>query len=353
MRLVIVLAVLLSVVALIGCGGDTDTSGDAVTQDQSAAVVDQPSPTKQPASPTVASPTPPDQIVPAVVAETSTPTPMLVESPSPYPTQAPVVTNTHTPMPEPSVKPTPGLTRENPVPMGESLLTPSGIEITVLDSIAGERVWTMLGEAYANKYPEEGMEYALITVKVVNVNSETASQLISYRDFELVGSHGKVYHPYDNKATLLKDGPFGELRTELYHGGEETGVVDFYIPVDETEFVLIWDDYDDENKRFLAIDLDRRTPEILKQWSGRDDFRTEEFIISEIPWEIYWVNEHDDPDNKGIVTIKTYDATTGNYLGAAGGQEETWSLPTDITGTFYFEIESVATTWEVFVVGIE
>jgi len=141
--------------------------------------------------------------------------------------------------------------------MRKSLVTPEGIEITVVDLIEGNRAWEIIHEANMfNDAPVVGMQYVIITVRVKNISSEEEPERVSAIDFELVGSSNKVFHSYERSVVLPREGSLSELWVELYHGGEETGSLHFYIPENETNLVLIWDfafSFTGENKRFFEV----------------------------------------------------------------------------------------------------
>ena len=148
-----------------------------------------------------------------------------------------------------------GLSRDNPLPMGEWLLTPEGIKVTMVNLIEGNQAWGIIQEANMfNDPPGEGMHYVIVTVKVKNISSEDEPCLVSDIDFELIGSSNKVFHCYDRSVVLPDEGSLSELWIELYHGGEEIGSLHFYTPEDETNLVLIWaSGFRSENKRFFEV----------------------------------------------------------------------------------------------------
>lgn len=145
------------------------------------------------------------------------------------------------PEPESEPEPTDESTRSNPVPMRESLITSEGIEITVVNLIKGDQAWEILEEANIfNESPTDGMQYVIITVNVKNISSEEEPFTVMDMDFELIGSSNKIFQGYDQSVVLPDEGNLSELWVELYHGGEETGSLHYYIPTDETNLVLVW-----------------------------------------------------------------------------------------------------------------
>jgi len=84
----------------------------------------------------------------------------------------PPPTPTPTPAPSPSPAPGAGLTRDNPMPFGQTLTVPPGWDVTVLDVD-----WDAWPEVHAenmfNEPPEEGYRMVMVTVRATNVQSAT------------------------------------------------------------------------------------------------------------------------------------------------------------------------------------
>lgn len=173
------------------------------------------------------------------------------------PATAPPTEQTATPEesePIPTSTPSVGLSRNNPLPMGESLVTPEDIEITVLNSTKGDQAWEIIQKANQfNDPPANGMQYILITVKVKNISSQKEPWAYTDLYFELVGSSNKVFHTFDKSAVLPDEGMLSKLRAELYHGGEATGSLSFYIPQNETNLVLTWRGLIETSRRFFEV----------------------------------------------------------------------------------------------------
>jgi len=169
--------------------------------------------------------------------------------PEPTPTPAP------TPTPPAPVAPV-GTDRSNPVPVGNSLITPDGFRITVLSFTPGDAAWNIIHEANQfNAPPASGMQYVLVVVNVWNVSSKTEPAWVSEASFALVGSSNKVFNTYDRSVCLPAEGNFRELAAQLYHGGQTTGAMAFYIPANESNLVLIWDTYsfNETDKRYFKV----------------------------------------------------------------------------------------------------
>lgn len=148
-----------------------------------------------------------------------------------------------------------GLSRSNPVPMGKSLLTPEGIEVSVNKLTQGNAAWEIIENANQfNEAPDSDHKYALISVKVKNVSSKKNPITLSDTNFSLVGSSNKTFKTYDRSVVLPDDNDLKELFAELYHDGEATGTLHFYVPNNESNLVLVWDPgYPEQNKRFFEV----------------------------------------------------------------------------------------------------
>ena len=310
-------------------------------------------------------------IVVAIILVGPTETP---SSPSIPPVNPPTTT-------QPASAPAPlGLSRDNPVPMGQSLVTPQGIELTMLNIIKGNAAWDIIHEANQfNDPPDAGMQYILITVKAKNVSSEEEPYLISDMDIGLVGSSNKVVYTFDRSVVLPDEGDLSELWVETYHGGEVIGSLHFYIPNNETNLVLIWDaGIFNKNKRFYEVKYvttqptpapttpmptpitepkqEEQKPDLIliKSWSGSGIKTTEPFTMSKEPWVIVWSNKREIMEGYSIGLLQIYVYNTDNpdlpISLAANTQEET--LDTSYvykTGTFYLMINAANTEWEVTV----
>lgn len=183
---------------------------------------------------------------PTVPAQSPAPTQQAPTTPktTPPPTQAPTQTT----------PPAVGFSRGNPLPVEKSLITPEGIEITVLNLTKGDQAWEIIQKANQfNDSPANGMQYALITVKVKNISSQKEPWAFTDSYYELVGSSNKIFHTYDKSAVLPKEGILSKLKAELYHGGEAAGSLCFYIPQNESDLVLTWRGLTDTSRRFFEV----------------------------------------------------------------------------------------------------
>ena len=169
----------------------------------------------------------------AVSVETPTPTPI---PSSPTPTSPPQPTSTPTPLPVG--------TRGNPVPRGQSYLTPDGWQVIVLDF--NPDAWPIVyAENQFNDPPGPGNRMVMIRVGATNVSAEDEPAWISDAFFYFVGSHNVLYSTFgeESRCGVIPD----DLAEELFRGGYGEGNVCFEIPIDETDLRLLYqygfDDY--------------------------------------------------------------------------------------------------------------
>jgi len=145
------------------------------------------------------------------------------------------------PPPTPPSDETIGKSRNKPVPFGQSFITSEGFQITVTKLTKGQEAWEILKEANRfNDPPETGMQYIFVTVKIKNISSKEEPAYISDLFTSFVGSSNKIINTYDKSAVQPRDGIYQEIYAHLYHGGETTGSIVFYIPTSETNMRLVW-----------------------------------------------------------------------------------------------------------------
>lgn len=148
-----------------------------------------------------------------------------------------------------------GLSKSNPIPLGELGATPDGFTVSVSSIIDGDRAWNIIRATNQfNDEPTTGYNYILVGVTITNNKSAQEPAYISGSDFALVGSSNVVFKSHDRSVVLPSEGASKELRGQLYHGGKLTGVICFHIPKDETNLVLTWDKpWDVKNKRYFEV----------------------------------------------------------------------------------------------------
>lgn len=166
----------------------------------------------------------------------------------PKPTAAtPAPTTTATPKATPT--PAAGLSRSNPIPLGQTAVVPPGWEVTVL--AVDEDAWPEVqAENTFNDPPEQGYRMVLITVRVTNVQTKDEAASISEGDFELVGSRNQVYSSFERSCGVTPN----DLMAELFPEGTAEGTVCFQAGTDETGLILIArPSWDKEDHRYFAL----------------------------------------------------------------------------------------------------
>ena len=148
-----------------------------------------------------------------------------------------------------------GYSRDNAVPMMQTFLTPDGIELTVMAMIGGIEAWGVIHTANQfNEEPSQGMQYVIITIKAKNISSEKEPySLLWDLSLSLIGSSNIVFNTFDKPVVLLDEGHLSDLDAELYHNGEYTGSIAFYIPENETDLILIEDFFLEDYKLFFEV----------------------------------------------------------------------------------------------------
>ena len=135
----------------------------------------------------------------------------------------------------------PGMSLDNPVPVGGVLAGFDGIE-TVVSTIV-DNAWDLLRAEnhqyyeYHNDSPEVGKRYYMITLEVKYVSGTDSLDLRPY-DYRLVGDNRVVYWPCNFSLPISVEIP-DDLRAELFPGGKVRGNVCFEVGADDKEFVLI------------------------------------------------------------------------------------------------------------------
>jgi len=214
-------------------------------------------------------------------SSTQTPTPAPTETPPLLPTRTPRPTPTPRP-PTPTPKPTPiprpsGLTRYDPIPMGESVMADNRIVVTVLE--VERNAWPMIYEYNMfNPEPGPGMEYIIVTLGASNLGDPAETQLVSAWYFRVVGERGTIY---DSSLVVLEK----YLSIELFGGGgQDWGQVAFQVGQGEKNLVLIYDPGLGSTARYLSLGNSQKgsaaTATPIPSWSTQP---TVEIIPTPVP----------------------------------------------------------------------
>lgn len=144
----------------------------------------------------------------------------------------------------------------NPLPVGKSLITPEGLEISIVNYLEDEEAWKIINEvSQFNKPPDFQYKYALVTIKVKNVSYKRESVWIEDHFFSLIGNRGKEYRTGDRLILLQESGPLKNLTGAIIpYGGEITTTLHFYVLGAEDNLTLAWKKSGlQENRRFLKV----------------------------------------------------------------------------------------------------
>ena len=144
------------------------------------------------------------------------------------PTYADIASQAAKPSPIPTPIPS-GKTRSEPVPYGYSIFH-SGIEITVMDVTRG----VDLSNAFSSL--DEGHEWVVVKLRLVNPGSPDKTQTYNTIDFRVVGKRGVIYD--DWLFAPVTDTPLGS--GEFFGGGDVVGDIVQQVHKDDGELVLIY-----------------------------------------------------------------------------------------------------------------
>ena len=106
----------------------------------------------------------------------------------------------------------------------------------------------------ANRPPETGFRFSLITVEVRNDSGGPQPVLVTFGDFQLVGSSNQLFGPVGRHSC----GTFPDaLYSSLSQGSAVTGTICWKLPADEQNLIVIWEsepEAPDGEKRYLAVE---------------------------------------------------------------------------------------------------
>lgn len=186
-----------------------------------------------------ANPTP----APVASEPTTVPTSNL---PATAPTEAPTEFAPATEAPSESA----GMSPELPLARSETVITPDW-EIQVLEVLRGEEAMTMLEQASSFNQPheEEGMEYALVKLRVKNVAAEETRHVYG-KIFRSLDSAAEIY---DSVSFIDVEVPEPALEADLAPGEETEGWVAVQAQKDAAGLTLVvwpYDSYENNTALF-------------------------------------------------------------------------------------------------------
>lgn len=131
-----------------------------------------------------------------------------------------------------------GISQDNPVPSGQSILCKDNLEITVLKTERGQQALDKITTYNSeNNKPNDGMEYILVTLSIKFVENSNESKRFDTSLFSVVDNNGVVY---GKPSHALNDDPDRKFVEELTGGAVTEGELDFQISQGTENLVLIY-----------------------------------------------------------------------------------------------------------------
>ena len=146
----------------------------------------------------------------------------------------------------------PGTSREEAVPLGETVLV-GDLEVTAM-RVNLDATEVLLADNEFNEPPIAGNRYVLINLRARHGGSGSDTIEISTGDFKLTGSRNVLYDGYGDASCGFID---GEIRGEMFPGGEVEGTACFQVPADETDLILVVEpffSFEDGDRRYIALE---------------------------------------------------------------------------------------------------
>ncbi len=159
-----------------------------------------------------------------------------------------------------------GLTRADPVPLGE-VVQAGPVELQVLDVLSGpDAVAAVLAASATNVEPREGITYIVVNLSARNTGRQPL--WLDNDDFALTGDSGLVWR------FLGAQPPEPALNLTLQPGESSEGWVAFGVPIEEGSLLLIFDSLEIGGSwadRILAIQDGARIPDLAQRPAAPND----------------------------------------------------------------------------------
>ena len=163
-----------------------------------------------------------------------------------------------------------GLSRANPVPLGEPAQA-GPVELQVLDVLSGpEAVAAVLAASPTNVEPRDGITYVAVNLSVRNTGSQPLS--LDNDDFAVTGDSGLVWRFLGARP------PEPALDATLHPGESSEGWVAFGIPAEESSLLLIFDSLELGGSwadRVLALQDGAQIPDLSQPTAAPNDAGTD------------------------------------------------------------------------------
>jgi hypothetical protein len=170
----------------------------------------------------------------------------------------------------PTVASSIGLTRADPVPLGEPVQT-GPVELQVLDVLSGpEAVASVLAASATNVEPRDGITYVAVNLSARNTGSQPL--WLDNDDFAVTGDSGLVWR------FLGAQPPDPALDVTLNPGASSEGWVVFGIPTEESSLLLIFDSVELGGAwadRVMALQDGAQIPDLSQRTAAPNDAGTE------------------------------------------------------------------------------
>lgn len=146
-----------------------------------------------------------------------------------------------------------GLSRENPVPMGQPFLVPEGWEITILQFIP-DATQIVLDENMFNDPPAPGRRYSIVRVRMKNVSAGNPADPDAGFALRMVGSQNIGYSTFEESCGVIPD-DIDWKSDDIFQGGTVEGNLCYQTGVGETDFTIFTAFFlsSDENVRWFEV----------------------------------------------------------------------------------------------------
>jgi hypothetical protein len=146
-----------------------------------------------------------------------------------------------------------GLSRSNPVPMGQPFLVPEGWEITILEFIA-DATQIVLDENMFNDPPAPGRRYSIVRVRMKNVSAGNPADPDAGFALRMVGSQNIGYSTFRESCGVIPD-DIDFKSGDIFAGGIIEGNVCYQTAIGETDFTIFTNFFlsPDENTRWFEV----------------------------------------------------------------------------------------------------
>ena len=148
-----------------------------------------------------------------------------------------------------------GLTRDDPLPFGQTKIVPKGWEIIVVD-FNPDATQLVLAENPFNDPPAAGFKYVMVRVRGTNISAGEPADFVATLPFRLVGSRSVLYDPFSPSCGVYPENLLIDVPTEVFSGASVEGNVCFQVGADETGLVMsVSFSFDlEEDRTFFALE---------------------------------------------------------------------------------------------------